>query len=258
MLRFSVNAPPDIAGLCVRPLCFAAVGDEFYGIPTLQQLLGEEAAPSLHRFGLQGSCTLIEYRGVCTFVFTKHQIAHIPNETAKSFIARMELLHPLIDDGRNGYNLPYRWVLAGHGEDDLGDFVIAITERSMLTDYMLSCFFPVERGSKGWVGDEAMAAGYPHHLQSLLMETDGNRTVPFPISGQIVSRTDGATAHFTSSDTATSLDGMSGGPVFVVRLISREQAASFIDGIVQRGGNGNVRYLTIERVLDRIDVFLDT
>ena len=50
------------------------------------------------------------------------------------------------------------------------------------------------------------------------------------------------------------MDGMSGGAVFVTRLASDGHSFEiFLDGIIQRGGGGYVRYLCLETILNRID-----
>src|SRR3954451_24228827 len=110
MLRFayvqSYVQGADLADRCIRPLCFGALGDEYYGLPMFEIYTGLNICGCNLQIGLQGSCTLILYRDHYFALFTRHQIAEIPNESLQEFQARMELLFVLMDDGRDSTNLP--------------------------------------------------------------------------------------------------------------------------------------------------------
>lgn len=260
MIRFSSHPYPAILDQCYRPLCFASEGSEYWGMK-MHEIIGETRSAAVSRqLGIQGTCTLLKYRDRHFAVFTRHQIAQIAGETLELFEIRMDGLHVLMDDGRDGYNLPFNALLFSfdHQDDaDEDDFVVVVIESQMLRPFMLECFFPIVRHSVGNIGDRALASGYPMHLQELLMHTDGNRTRKAAKIGFLTQRSSGSQGVFEYENDGESVDGMSGGPVYVVRpstdAIGGEQFEVFIDGIIQRGGNGYLRYLTIERILDKID-----
>ena len=178
----------------------------------------------------------------------------------------MELDYVLMDDGRDSTNLPINALLAPtNGNGDEADFVVAVIEKSMLTDFMRAQFFPVTMASTGKVSDQALCAGFPSDLQWILMQKDGLRTASVCKRGVVVERT----AHSTGLVESTELqrmDGMSGGAVFLLQPKDDLQCDLFIDGIIQRAGPGLLRrpiwglvqYLAIERILDRIDAHLLT
>src|SRR3954454_1214904 len=142
MLRFAYvpgQVPgADLADRCIRPLCFGAGGDEYYGLSMFEIDPGLNVRGLNLQLGLQGSCTLILYRGCYFALLTRHQIAEIPNESLQDFHARMELLFVLMDDGCDSTNLPIRTFLFasdGHEEDDEDDFVVGVVEGAMMTDF---------------------------------------------------------------------------------------------------------------------------
>lgn len=263
MIYFRNVSYAAILELYFRPLCFSAVGDEFYGLQMFDRTQPATEAELVMQLGIQGTCTLINYRSGYFVVFTRHQIAMIEGESQDNFLNRMQDLYVLMDDGRDGWNLPINGLIFSTDtpdDSDADDFVIAVVEGAMMRPFMPGYFFPVIRGPFGSIGDAAFAAGYPMHAQSLLMQADGNRTVKAGITGTITARTSGLSGMMEYANNEGNLNGMSGGPVFVTRLSGRansnEMYASFIDGIIQRGGNGFIRYLCLERVLDKIDATL--
>lgn len=254
MLRFEEPQNATLADRCIRPLCFAAPGDEYYGLDMIDWTLGSALVQRRLSLGLQGSSVLFTYREANFVVFTSHQIAFLHGETLEEFRERMGLLFVVMDDGHDSTNIPlngYLFAQANYGEDE-ADFVIGLVETEMLPPYSLAQFFPVERGFLGRSSDEALAAGFPSHRQRMLMEADGMHIVPVCKSGQIVSRDACGVMRYPID--GEPLDGMSGGAVFVVRLADNRQGFQIcLDGLIQRGGNGYVRYLGIETILDRID-----
>ncbi len=243
-----------LAERCIRPLCFGAPGDEYYGLSMFEIEAGSDRRPRNIQLGLQGSCTLISYRNHYFVVFTRHQIAMVPNESSQAFRTRMELLHVLMDDGRESTNLPINgFLFAFDVGDDEDDFVVGLVEEPMLTDFMRARFFPVTRAWTGMVNDQALCAGFPSHLQRVLMQKDGLRTLLVCKHGVVVRRMSRSTATVEYGDDDQRMDGMSGGAVFVCQLHRNLEVILFIDGIVQRAGSGYLRHLTIERALDRID-----
>lgn len=246
-----------MADRCLRPLCFAGPGDEYYGMEMVDWTLGDEVVPRTLRLGLQGSSVLFTYRDAHFAVFTRHQIALLPGETPGHFRERMGLLFILMDDGRDSTNIPLNGFLFAQGEEtgDEADFVVGLVESGMLPQYSSAQFFPVQRGSLARAGDASLAAGFPSHLQRVLMETGGPKIMPACKAGAIESRE--ACGVMTYPNDGEPLDGMSGGAIFVTRLAEDGQGFQmFLDGIIQRGGSGYVRYLGIDTILHRIDNYL--
>lgn len=260
IVRFADPQDVVLADRCIRPLCFAAPGNEYYGLPMFEidarRFLSERAL----QLGFQGTCTLMQYRDRHFVVFTRHQIAVIPGESLEHFQERMSLLFVLMDDGHHSTNLPIRGFLFafdGNDGDDEDDFVIAIVEETMLTDFMHAQFFPVDKTHVGRVNDYALGAGFPSHRQQVLMEIDGLRIQPKCKSGIVTQRSGYSTGTLKYKSNGDAMDGFSGGAIFLVRLDLKQSAKTsfimFIDGLVQRGGSGFLRYLGIERILDKID-----
>ena len=254
--------PPygDRADRCIRPLCFAAAGDECYGLQTVEKFeAGSDGRLRNFQLGLQGTCTLILYREHYFVLFTMHQVAPVPHETLQEFQARMELVYVLMDDGHDSSNLPINAILSPtNGDGDEADFVVAVIEKAMLTDFMRAHFFPVTRASTGKVSDHALCSGFSSDLQQVLMQKDGLRTAAVCKRGVVVERMARSTAlvEYTAHQR---MDGMSGGAVFLLQL-KDHQPDLFVDGIIQRarrsfGGRSLLQYLTIERILDRIDEY---
>lgn len=259
MIIFTLLKGPDIAGRCVRPLCFAAPGNEYYGLEMIQQA-SRTIDMGNFMLGLQGSCTLMIYRSRHLVLFTRHQIRLIDGETPEQFRQRMELLFVLMDDGQDTTNLPIKDFLFSFevSEDaDEDDFVVGIVESSMMTDFMRSHFLPVERADRGRVGDQIISAGFLSANQRVEMFIGGLRNELSVRTGVVGRRAPLSTGTIAYEANADNLDGMSGGAVLAVRLhdVAAQDASfsCFLDGIVQRGGNGSIHYLTIERVLRRID-----
>jgi hypothetical protein len=264
MIGFDDSGDADISGRCVRPLCFAAPGNEHYGLTMFEidDILNmEERNKKYERnlmLGLQGSSTLICYRDGYFALFARHQIAKIPNESLTELQVRLEHIFVLMDDGRDSTNLPIRDFVFSFDEDngaDEDDFVAAVIEASMMTDFMRAQFFPVGRMHRGRPGDHAIGAGFPSNLQQVLMQKNGLRLQLACTSGVVTHRSARSTAIARCENDATSMDGYSGGPVFLVRSNQNTQKrfVTFLDGIVQRAGNGYLRHLAIERILDKID-----
>ena len=222
------------------------------------EISAEKGPISRHlQLGLQGSAVLFTYRDRYFSAFTRHQIASIPNETPKDFRERMKLLFVLMDDGKDTSNIPFNRCLFANktSEDDENDYVIGLVECEMLQPYSREQFFPVSRHDRGRSGDFALAAGFPTHLQRVLMEHDGLHINPVCKSGALESRRAFGVMKYPRD--SEPLDGMSGGAVFIPRLSEGAQTFEVsLDGIIQRGGNGYIRYLGIETVLDRIDIHL--
>lgn len=59
------------------------------------------------QYGLQGSTVLFTYKGGHYAVFTRHQIAMLPDETPEAFKDRMSYLIVLMDDGTNSTSIPF-------------------------------------------------------------------------------------------------------------------------------------------------------
>ncbi|MBP2449760.1 hypothetical protein [Rhizobium leguminosarum] len=256
MLKFTDPQEPTIADRCIRPLCFAAPGDEHYGLDLIDVTLQDGAVERRLQFGLQGSAVLFHYRGRHFAAFTRHQIAKISGETQKAFEDRMDYLLVLMDDGGNSTSIPFNTYLFSlwpeAKDDDENDYVIGVVEYEMLPTYSREQFFPVERHHTGRSGDLALASGLPSHLQRMVMERDGMRIHPVCKSGTVESRNTCGVIRYPED--GLPLDGMSGGAVFVPRLASDGHSFEiFLDGIIQRGGGGYVRYLGLETILNRID-----
>ncbi|WP_165504609.1 hypothetical protein [Rhizobium leguminosarum] len=256
MLKFTDPQEPTIADQCIRPLCFAAPGDEHYGLDMIDLNLLEGAVERRLQFGLQGSAVLFHYRGRHFAVFTRHQIANIPGEALRAFKDRMDYLVVLMDDGTDSTSIPFNtYLFSPKANEDEGDYVVGVVEYEMLPAYSREQFFPVERHRTGRSGDFALASGLPSHLQRMVMEHGGMRIHPICKSGTVGSRNSCGVLRYPED--GHSLDGMSGGAVFVTRLASDGHSFEiFLDGIIQRGGEGYVRYLGLETILNRIDSHL--
>ncbi|WP_018259672.1 hypothetical protein [Methylobacterium sp. WSM2598] len=251
----------DLAGRCIRPLGFGLPGDEHYGMPMIEVDAGSGRRDRNLIIGLQGSCTLISYRGWPFVLFTRHQIAEPARRTPEDLQRNMDLAFVMLSDGRDTVSIPLNGLLAPFEEDqeDENDFLIAVVEPSMLDDFAASHFFPVCTADRGQVGDDAVCGGYPLHRQELLMERGGQRTEPVAQTGTISHRTAHSTGIVDYPPDGEPLNGSSGGAVFAIRpehgLV---EPVLLLDGLIQRGGGGRVRYLTIERILSRIDVGFTT
>ncbi|MFS2041717.1 hypothetical protein [Agrobacterium tumefaciens] len=256
MLRFTDPQEPTIADRCIRPLCFAALGDEHYGLDGFELTLQDGAVARRLLFGLQGSAVLFQYRGRHFAVFTRHQIATIAGETAAAFKDRLDYLVVLMDDGTDSTNIPFNTYLFSPGStEDESDYVIGVVEYEMLPSYSGHQFFPVERRHIGRAGDLVLASGLPSHLQRMVMENGGMRIHPICKSGHLESRSNCGVLRYPED--LEPLDGMSGGAVFVTRLAGDGHSFEiFLDGIIQRGGGGYVRYLGLEIILDRVDDYI--
>ncbi|MEH2683376.1 hypothetical protein GFM11_35170 [Rhizobium leguminosarum bv. viciae] len=253
MLRFTDLQEPTIADRCIRPLCFAAPGDEHYGLDMIDLTLQDGAVERRLQFGLQGSAVLFQYRGRHFAVFTRHQIAQIPGEAQKAFMDRMDYLLVLMDDGTDSTSIPFNtYLFSPEANDDESDYVIGVVEYEMLPAYSREQFFPVDRHRTGRSGDLALASGLPSHLQRMVMEPGGMRILPICKSGTVESRNTCGVVRYPED--GFPLDGMSGGAVFVTRLASDGHSFEiFLEGVIQRGGGGYVRYLGLETILNRID-----
>jgi hypothetical protein len=259
MLEFENPKDANLADRCIRPLCFGAPGDEHYGLSMLEFEAGSSRLRWRNmQLGLQGSCTLILYKSRYFALFTRHQIAALPNESLEELRTRMELLFVLMDNGRDSTNLPINHViLNGIVENDEDDVVIAVVEEAMITAFMRAQFFPVKRTFNGRVSDQAICAGFPSRFQRVLMKKGGLSVVPDSKTGVVSRRSSRSTGTVEYKDDGLPMDGMSGGAVFLFRLNPNPKLGAifigFIDGIIQRAGSGYLHYLTMERVLDKID-----
>ncbi len=255
MLKFTDPQEPTIADRCIRPLCFAAPGNEHYGLDMIELNLEEGAVERRLQFGLQGSAVLFQYRGRHFVVFTRHQIAEIPGETLEAFEDRMDYLVVLMDDGTDSTSIPFNtYLFSPKSNDDENDYVVGVVEYDMLPSFSREQFFPVKRHRTGRSGDFALASGLPSHLQRMVMEHGGMLIHPICKSGTLEVRNSCGVLRY--AEDADSLDGMSGGAVFVTRLANDGRSFEiFLDGIIQRGGGGYVRYLGLETILNRIDSY---
>ncbi|MFS2152450.1 hypothetical protein [Rhizobium sp. Rhizsp42] len=253
MLRFTDPQEPTIADRRIRPLCFAAPGDEYYSLDGFELTLQDGTVARRFQFGLQGTAVLFQYRGRHFAVFTRHQIATISGETVTAFKDRMDYLVVLMDDGTDSTSIPFNtYLFSPEANEDESDYVIGMVEYEMLPAYSREQFFPVELRLTGRAGDLALASGLPSHLQRIVMENGGMRIHPICKSGDLASRNIFGVLRYPED--AQPLDGMSGGAVFVTRLASDGHSFEiFLDGIIQRGGGGYVRYLGLETILNRID-----
>lgn len=259
MLRFTDPKDAFLADRCIRPLCFVAPGDEFYGMDVIDITLNERPVLRRMQYGLQGSAVLFKYQGGHYAVFTRHQIATVANETLEAFNERMSYLIVFMDDGTDSTNIPFHDFLFAPDPDreDGSDYVIGVVYEQMLLPYSRKQFFPVTRQPAGRFGELAMAAGFPSHRQHMLMEKGGLRLQPVCKSGTVESRS--TTGVIRYPEDGEPLDGMSGGAVFVPRLLGPAPMFGMVlDGIIQRGGGSYVRYLGIETILNRIDGYLSS
>lgn len=257
MIRFTDPQQAVLADRCIRPLCFAAPGDEFYGMDVIDITPHEGTTVRRMQYGLQGSAVLFTYRAGYYAVFTRHQIATVANETPEAFKERMSYLIVLMNDGTDSTNIPFHDFLFAPDLDreDVSDYVIGVVYEAMLLPYSRGQFFPVIRQPVGRFGEPAMAAGFPSHRQQMLMEKDGLRLQPVCKSGAVESRSTSGVIRYPED--GEPLDGISGGAVFVPRILGPDPIfGMFIDGIIQRRGGSYVRYLGIETILNRIDGYL--
>lgn len=257
MIRFSDPQHAVLADRCIRPLCFAAPGDEFYGMDVVELTPHNGITVRRMQYGLQGSAVLFTYRKGYFAVFTRHQIATVAYETPEAFKERMSDLIVLMDDGTDSTSIPFHDFLFAPGVDweDASDYVIGVASDEMLLPYSRAQFFPVIPQPAGRFGEPAMAAGFPSHRQQMLMEKDGLRLQPVCKTGNLESRS--ASGVIRYPEDGEPLDGMSGGAVFVPRLLGPTPIFGMVlDGIIQRGGASYVRYLGIEAILNRIDGYL--
>jgi hypothetical protein len=246
----------ELSGRCTRPLCFAAPGDEYYGLTMIEVTQYQNPVERVLQLGVQGSCALFSYNGLHFVAFTRHQIYGAMGDSLEELYENLELLYVLLDDGVNGLNHPNRQILLPRMAQDIEDhedFVVACVESTMLNGFMRSLFFPVARGDIAFAGDDVVCGGYPTHRQVLLMEPNGQRTRLAALRGNVDFRApyEQGIVNYRVEDEP--IDGYSGGAVIVSHISKYGNPLVFIDGIIQRGGNGTARYLGMEYILDRID-----